>query len=189
MGFSKCQAPLLSHSSHAHRARPRSLFALTRLQPVKISLANMLHQKKTPDLAWTPCIDSLPNDYPSVVLESGYRESDAQLMRDSLAWLQGTDGAVKVVVLCKTLPPDTDNKIRATLSICRRMGNGQIIRDEWSVFPIPDNSRPDPYITIDEFFSGSVPARLDQWARLALSLQRLRSVLGGIIQRCGHLTA
>ena len=145
MGFSRCQAPLISHSSHAHSARPRSLFAK------KYGIANFEHctdkttahenfsgeyatSKKTPDLAWTPCIDNTPNDYPSVVLESGYSESDAQLMRDSLVWLQGTDGAVKVVVLCKTFPPSKDNKIKATLSIFRRMHNGQIIRDQWVIY-------------------------------------------------------
>ena len=108
--------------------------ALTKLQPMEISVANMLHQKKTPDLAWTPCINNTPNDYPSVVLEYGYSESNTQLMRDSLVWLQGTDGAVKVVVLCKTFPPGKDNKIRATLSICKRMHNGQIIQDQWVIY-------------------------------------------------------
>ena len=146
-GFSRCQAPLISHSSHAHRARPRSLFAK------KYGIANFEHctdkttayenfsgeyatSKKTPDLAWTPCIDNMPNDYPSVVLESGYSESDAQLMRDSLVWLQGTDGVVKVVVLCKTFPPDKGNKIKATLSIFRRMDNGEITQSQWVIhFP------------------------------------------------------
>ncbi|PUU82785.1 hypothetical protein B9Z19DRAFT_1061551 [Tuber borchii] len=109
--------------------------------------------KKTPDLAWTPCINSLHNDYPSVVLESGPSESNTQLMRDSLVWLQGTDGAVK------------------------------------SVFPILEDNRPDPYITIDEFFSGSPPAGLDPEEQLPLGLRRLRGLFKGTIQQSGHLTA
>ncbi|KAG0134807.1 hypothetical protein HOY82DRAFT_474859, partial [Tuber indicum] len=54
---------------------------------------------KTPDLAYTPIINGIRREFPTVVLESGWSESRAQLVRDARVWLEGSAGAVKVVFL------------------------------------------------------------------------------------------
>ncbi|KAG0633347.1 hypothetical protein HOY80DRAFT_896651, partial [Tuber brumale] len=77
--------------------------------------------KKTPDLAWTPCINDIPRDYPFVVMESGLSESDTQLINDSWLWLEGTGGVARVVALCKPFAPDQGSRIKVTLSIYIRL--------------------------------------------------------------------
>ncbi|CUS12289.1 unnamed protein product, partial [Tuber aestivum] len=58
--------------------------------------------KKTADLSWSPRInDGELTEFPTIVLESGWSESQAQLERDSQLWFQGSAGAVKVVLLFK----------------------------------------------------------------------------------------
>ncbi|KAG0638370.1 hypothetical protein HOY80DRAFT_1023181 [Tuber brumale] len=74
------------------------------------------------------CINNVRRDYSSVILESGLSESDTQLMSDSLPWLEGTGGAVRVVVLCKTFAPDEDKKIKAILSMYPVFATGQSVR-------------------------------------------------------------
>ncbi|KAG0642268.1 hypothetical protein HOY80DRAFT_951164 [Tuber brumale] len=145
--------------------------------------------KKMPDMAWTPFINKVRRDYPSVVLESGLAESDTQLMRDSRLWLEGTGGRVRVVMLCKTFAPNEEKKIKATLSISRIMPNGEIARDDLQLFPVPEHDTPDPYITVDELYGGNVPAGLGSNTQLPLDIQYLRELLGMGIQRLGCLTA
>lgn len=91
-------------------------------------------------MALTPCIDGVRKCSPSVVLESGWWESGTQWIRDSCLWLKGMAGAVRVVVLCKTYPPDLENKIRATLTLCRIGPNGKIITTELVGFTFLSNS-------------------------------------------------
>ncbi|KAG0138806.1 hypothetical protein HOY82DRAFT_666324 [Tuber indicum] len=145
--------------------------------------------KKQTDLALNPCVNYVRSDYPSVVLESGLSESGAQLMSDSRLWLKGTGGATRVVFLCKTFAPDQYNKIKATLSICRILPNGEISKDELQVFPPPTDNEFNPYITVAELFGGIIPEGLASNAQLPLSMQRLREILGAEIRRRGFLTA
>ncbi|KAG0129690.1 hypothetical protein HOY82DRAFT_563898 [Tuber indicum] len=144
---------------------------------------------KTPDLAWTPRINGMLTDYPSVVLESGFMESIIQMMNDGRVWLQGASGAVRVVVFCKTSAPDQDKKIKATLTICRITLDGGMISTGWEVFPVPDRDQPDPYITMDELFGGNTPVGLDPCTQLPLSLHRLREMLGDTIRHTGRFPA
>lgn len=58
-----------------------------------------------------------------------------------------------------------------------------------SVFPVDDENLEDPFITIDELFSGSTPAAADPNTQLPLSMQRLRKMLARDIQQSGRLTA
>ncbi|KAG0137025.1 hypothetical protein HOY82DRAFT_651192 [Tuber indicum] len=160
--------------------------------------------KKDPDFTLTPVFparriyypSAVPESgfsesityYPSVVLESGLSESDTQVMRDSRLWLEGTGGAVKVVVLCKTSAPDWNNKIKATLTLCRIAPNGEILRADWQVFPVPERDLPNPYITVDELFGGCVPDSIDPNVKLPLDIQRLREALDMGIRKTGYRT-
>jgi len=64
------------------------------------------------------------SEFPTIVLESGWSESQAQLQRDCQLWLEGTAGAVKVVILYKMDPPDRQNQIKATMTFCRYVAGG-----------------------------------------------------------------
>ena len=70
-------------------------------------------------------------DYPSVVLESGSWPSGIQLAHYGNLWLEGSRGAVRVVVLCQTFAPDPENKVKATLIMCRSMEDGTMRMTEW----------------------------------------------------------
>ena len=58
-----------------------------------------------------------------------------------------------------------------------------------SVFPVDDETLEDPFITVDELFSGSTPAGADPNTQLPLGMQCLRKMLARDIQQSGRLTA
>ncbi|KAG0643018.1 hypothetical protein HOY80DRAFT_998072 [Tuber brumale] len=83
---------------------------------------------KTPDLPYSPYINGRRREFSTVVLESGWTESQAQLLRDCQIWHEGSAGAVRIVIFVKMFPPNHNNQIKATLTFCRYgVGNEQII--------------------------------------------------------------
>ncbi|KAG0138805.1 hypothetical protein HOY82DRAFT_666323 [Tuber indicum] len=70
-------------------------------------------------LALTPFTNGIRREYPSVILESSWSESETQLINDTHRWPYGTGGAVKVVILCKAFAPNVDNRVKVTLSMCQ----------------------------------------------------------------------
>ncbi|KAG0138222.1 hypothetical protein HOY82DRAFT_596303 [Tuber indicum] len=74
---------------------------------------------KIPDLAYIPCINRIRAQFPTIVLESGWTESETQLLRDCQLWQQGSAGGVRVVLLFKMFAPNVHNQIKATLHLCR----------------------------------------------------------------------
>ncbi|KAG0130339.1 hypothetical protein HOY82DRAFT_609593 [Tuber indicum] len=74
---------------------------------------------KIPDLAYMPCVNRTRAQFPTIVLESGWTESETQLLRDCQLWQQGSAGGVRVVLLFKLFTPDVQNHIKATLHLCR----------------------------------------------------------------------
>ncbi|KAG0138226.1 hypothetical protein HOY82DRAFT_596307 [Tuber indicum] len=121
---------------------------------------------KTPDLAYIPCFKGIGSQFPSIVLESGWTESEAQLLRDGEIWQQGTAGAVKVVLLFKMCAPNINNEIKATLHICRYSANQVPVMSSYAIFPPPVAFIPDPFITINELFAGQTPTQIDATTHL-----------------------
>ncbi|PUU75453.1 hypothetical protein B9Z19DRAFT_1067405 [Tuber borchii] len=144
---------------------------------------------KKPSLFLMPVIEGEIRDIPSVIFESGWGESGPLSISDSLVWLEGTGGAVKVVIFLKTFTPDKENKIKATLTVCRNNPCGTIVKTEQNIFPAPDQILPDPYITINELYGGRTPASLGSDTQLPLSMEKLREFLGLLIRQKGHLPA
>ncbi|KAG0134971.1 hypothetical protein HOY82DRAFT_634089 [Tuber indicum] len=145
--------------------------------------------RKVPDWSWTPLINSVPIAYPSVVLESGWVESSEQLIKDSHLWLSGTAGAVKVVILCKAFRPDEQNRVRATLTMCRATACGALARAHWQIFPVPAEIQSNPYITIDELLGAAKPPGLNPETQLPLCMEVLRGLLDVYIRKMGHIPA
>ncbi|KAG0640495.1 hypothetical protein HOY80DRAFT_1068958, partial [Tuber brumale] len=54
-------------------------------------------------------------EFPTVVLECGWAESEAELLRDLQLWQEGSAGAVRIVILFKVFRPSITNQIKATL--------------------------------------------------------------------------
>ncbi|KAG0123170.1 hypothetical protein HOY82DRAFT_495419, partial [Tuber indicum] len=92
--------------------------------------------KKTPDLCYSPLVNGVTTEFPTIVLELGWNESQAQLERDSQLWLEGSAGAVKVIFLFKLFRPNIQNRIKATLNVCRVVSD-EIVMDTYvcSSFP------------------------------------------------------
>ncbi|KAG0134972.1 hypothetical protein HOY82DRAFT_480644, partial [Tuber indicum] len=126
---------------------------------------------------------------PSIVLESGWVESSEQLIKDCRLWLLGTAGAVKVVILCKASRPDEQNRIRATLTMCRATACGAVSSANWQIFPVPAGIQSNPSITIGELFGGHAPAELNPKTELPLCMMVLRGWLGGCIRQMGYVPA
>ncbi|KAG0640517.1 hypothetical protein HOY80DRAFT_1068752 [Tuber brumale] len=141
---------------------------------------------KTPDLSYNPRINGIRREFPTVVLESGWAESEAQLLRDLQFWQEGSAGAVRIVILFKMFRPSINNQIKATLKFCRYgAGNAPII-SSYQIFPTPAQPLADPWITIDELFGGDTPSGLNPETQLPLSINRLRLEVEAEIRQQGH---
>jgi len=90
--------------------------------------------KRTPTLCLSPRVNGVMTNFPTIVLESGWSEAEAQLERDSQLCLEGSDAAVKVVILFKLFRPNVNNQIKATLHFCRLVNN-EIVLDTIVCFP------------------------------------------------------
>jgi hypothetical protein len=163
---------------------------------------------KTPDLAYTPIINGIRREFPTVVLESGWSESRVQLVRDARVWLEGSAGAVKVVFLFKLFPADIHNEIKAELYVCRlSAGELDITRYACSSLPcyylsyilltdpltlqkiFPGSTSPvtDPHITAEELFDGRPPEDMEGRTELPLSLEELRLAAREEILQQGYI--
>ncbi|KAG0640491.1 hypothetical protein HOY80DRAFT_1021894 [Tuber brumale] len=141
---------------------------------------------KTPDLSCRPRIDGIRREFPTVVLESGWAESEAQSLRDLQLWQEGSAGAVRIVIFFKMSRPSITNQIKATLKICRYgAGNAPII-SSYQIFPTPAQPVADPWITMDELFGGNTPSGLNPETQLPLSVNRLRREVEVQIRQQGH---
>ncbi|KAG0640508.1 hypothetical protein HOY80DRAFT_1135920 [Tuber brumale] len=141
---------------------------------------------KTPDLSYNPSINGIMREFPTVVLESGWAESEAQLLRDLQLWQEGSAGAVRIVILFKAFRPSITNQVKATLKFCRYgAGNAPII-SSYQIFPTPAQPLADPWITMDELFGGDTPSGLNPETQLPLSINRLRLAVEEGIRRQGH---
>ena len=78
--------------------------------------------KKTPDVCYSPRVDEAETAFPTIVVEGGWSESRSCLERDCKLWLEGSAGAVKVVLLFKLFEANVFNEIKAELTIGRMVG-------------------------------------------------------------------
>lgn len=85
---------------------------------------------KKPSLFLIPVIEGKIRDFPSVIFESGWGEDVPLSISDSPVWLEETGGAVKVVIFLKTFAPNQENKIKATLTVCRNSPCSAIVKIE-----------------------------------------------------------
>ena len=90
-------------------------------------VGNWANSTKTPDLCYSPRIDGVPTVFPTIVLESGWSESQTHLENDCKLWLEGSAGAVKVVLLYKLFEPNVLNEIKVTLHVCRIVDGAVVI--------------------------------------------------------------
>ncbi|RPA89429.1 hypothetical protein L873DRAFT_1822871 [Choiromyces venosus 120613-1] len=144
---------------------------------------------KTLDLAYSPCINGIRRAFPTVVLESGWSESQAQLLCDRQLWQAGSAGAVKIVILFKMFAPNMHDRIKATLTFCRYVAGRVLVISSYPIFPLPVQPKSDPWITIDELFGGRTPNGRNPETQLPLSMERLRIVVGAEIRQQGHFPA
>ncbi|CUS08063.1 unnamed protein product [Tuber aestivum] len=143
--------------------------------------------KKTADLSWSPRInDGELTEFPTIALESGWSESQAQLERDSQLWLQGSAGAVKVVLLFKFFRANIHNEIKATLTVSRFADNA-LVMDSYAIFPPPAEPDHDPCITVEELFGGRYPIGQNPQTLFPLSLPRLRHLAEKEIRKQGYI--
>ncbi|KAG0637862.1 hypothetical protein HOY80DRAFT_877105, partial [Tuber brumale] len=68
--------------------------------------SNFVGRSKIPDLAIIPTINGTPRDYPSIISETGWSQSQPQLHRTGDLWQLGTRGAANVVLLAKIFAPN-----------------------------------------------------------------------------------
>ncbi|CUS13271.1 unnamed protein product [Tuber aestivum] len=144
---------------------------------------------KTPDLAYSPCINGIRRAFATVVLESGWTESEAQLLRDLQLWQEGTAGAVKIIILFKLSRSREQNRVKATLLFSRYVAGGAPVMSLYSIFPSPSQPYPDPWITVDELFGGMAPGGLNPGVQLPLSLERLRVRVEAEMRQQGFVPA
>ncbi|KAG0138225.1 hypothetical protein HOY82DRAFT_596306 [Tuber indicum] len=169
---------------------------------------------KIPDIAYIPCINRIRAQFPAIVLESGWSESEAQLLRDCQLWQQGSAGSVKVVLLFKLFGPNLQNQIKASLHLCRYSTNQTPVISSYAclsymsnpfeyftyhvlmknvifqaVFPRPIVSVADPWITINELFGGRTPNDLNPLSQLRFSLDQLRIIVDEEIHNLGYVPA
>ncbi|KAF3907064.1 hypothetical protein ABW21_db0200599 [Orbilia brochopaga] len=119
--------------------------------------------EKEPDYCFGPCLAK----FPSMVIEVGNSDSDEKLMQDKDFWLQGSGGAVKVVILIhlKFKP------IGAFVEIWRK---DECVEQYW-LFPQIE-SEEDPFLLVSEIFGDiDVPANMDPETKLPLSLSALKN--------------
>ncbi|KAG0640515.1 hypothetical protein HOY80DRAFT_1135923 [Tuber brumale] len=141
---------------------------------------------KTPDLSYNPRINGIRREFPTVVLESGWAESEAQLLRDLQFWQEGSAGAVRIVILFKMFRPSINNQVKATLKVCRYGAGNEPIISSYQIFPTPAQPVADPWITMDELFGGDTPSGLNPETQLPLSINRLRLEMEVGIRQQGH---
>ncbi|PUU78626.1 hypothetical protein B9Z19DRAFT_1126485 [Tuber borchii] len=130
--------------------------------------------------------------YPSVVLESGWHESSTRLLADSKLWQEGSAGAVRVVLQVKFYEPDNQNEMRLVLSISRTVpGGGPTQHDHYAspIFPAPPQRQDNPSISLDEFYAGACPPKIDPATAIPLDLELLREEAGFYIRKQGHIPA
>ncbi|KAG0138238.1 hypothetical protein HOY82DRAFT_596351 [Tuber indicum] len=156
---------------------------------IKKFVGNYAGATKTPDTALTPSIKSMHMQFPSVVLETGWRQSHRRLFADSQLWLHGSGGGVKVVILCKAFVPNRENKVKATITMCRLLHGGTTAITDWKVFPSSTSDVQNPFITVDQLFGGKPPAQLNSDAKLSLNIQRLQDLMAGPIVEMGYRPA
>jgi len=138
--------------------------------------------------------------FPSVVMESGLYESNAQLQADARLWQEGSAGAVRVVLQVKYYEVDPHNRDNVALDLfISRIapGRGPASQEHYaSVFLyfilsgslltsqlcvqhiIPAPPQPQyPSISLDEFYAGDCPPTINPKTQITLDLEMLRQVV------------
>ncbi|KAG0129703.1 hypothetical protein HOY82DRAFT_670912 [Tuber indicum] len=132
---------------------------------------------KEADVTFVPFIGSnwtKPAKFPSVVLESGWSESNTELREDVRLWQMGSEMAVRVVLLAKFYPVDQSNRIRFVFSIFRCHPDGRpSLHDRYQIFPPPPIPHQNPTISFDEFYTGNCPPGINAGTEIPLDLVRL----------------
>ncbi|KAK6536044.1 hypothetical protein TWF281_000290 [Arthrobotrys megalospora] len=125
---------------------------------------------KEPDYFLAP----LGASFPSVVFETGFPESGANLITDKDLWIQGSGGATKAVILIHIIRrPDTGTGYEASLEVWRTTDCQRVV-----VFPDLLDEEEDPVITLGDLWGGHpVPTGCDKNQELPLPRQKLRASL------------
>ncbi|RPA90968.1 hypothetical protein L873DRAFT_1820274 [Choiromyces venosus 120613-1] len=148
---------------------------------------------KEADLTFVPLVGpdwAKKAKFPSVVLESGWSESAVQLVRDARLWQGGSGREVRVVLQVKFYRPDQQKQIRLVLSITRaRPGGHPTPVEDYVILPAPEDPKPNPSISLDEFYAGDCPPTMDPEIRVPLDLARLRVVAAQEIREGGNMPA
>ncbi|KAG0634851.1 hypothetical protein HOY80DRAFT_1096187 [Tuber brumale] len=126
-----------------------------RTPTIEMFRGSNIERKKIPDSALTPQTGGDITYYPSVVLESAWSESFRQLYRGADLWQHGTHGHVKVVVLVKVFPQNSNNRVKVVLVICWMNSSGVPVRTEFSICPPPDVHVEDPLLQLRNFSRGA----------------------------------
>ncbi|KAG0633848.1 hypothetical protein HOY80DRAFT_1141112 [Tuber brumale] len=153
-------------------------------------MGTYVNSVKEPDFAFVPLgHNMMRRDFPSVVMESGWTSSAAELTRDRRMWHEGSGGHVMVVILVKLYKPKTGNQVRVTLEISHTSPGAAVTITHMDVFPIPDPLPPDPTLTIEELFGGQCPPNHPPQTNLPLEIDWLRRAVEANLVSDGYQPA
>ncbi|KAG0131794.1 hypothetical protein HOY82DRAFT_559119 [Tuber indicum] len=147
---------------------------------------------KEADLTFIPLVGPewvVNAEFPSVVLESGWSESATAQQEDARLWQEGSGNAVRVVLQVKFCRPNEQNEIGLMLSISHAHPNQATLVEQYVLFPTPHLPPQSPAISLDEFYSGACPDRMDPTTQIPLDLSKLRSTAARYIQERGYIPA
>ncbi|PUU74442.1 hypothetical protein B9Z19DRAFT_1158441 [Tuber borchii] len=86
--------------------------------------------QKTPDLCYSPQLNGVKTEFPTIVLKVGWSQSEFGLKHNAQLWLEGSAGTIQVVFLFKLFYPNVQNEIKTTLHLCR-LDNNVVVLDTY----------------------------------------------------------
>ncbi|OJJ46530.1 hypothetical protein ASPZODRAFT_132600 [Penicilliopsis zonata CBS 506.65] len=133
---------------------------------------------KEPDFFFQ--IDS--NDFPSIVIESGWSESFSHLRADKDLWIMGNNSVTMVILLKWSRM--SGGKVRGQAEVWQRNAGGTILSNETSIFPEPSATSPDRIqFTKRQLFGSAMLPGQDPDSVLSLEMNMLRQIAEEVITR------
>ncbi|KAG5302790.1 ornithine decarboxylase antizyme [Histoplasma capsulatum G186AR] len=116
------------------------------------------------------------DDFPSIVMESGWSESLPYLRADKDLWIKGND-FVQLVILLKWHNV-SGGRVKGSAEIWRRNGTGNLATTEMTIFPVPNTPVINEHIefTKGQLFGAAAIGCPDAGTMLSLRISRLREI-------------
>ncbi|QSS61464.1 hypothetical protein I7I51_03639 [Histoplasma capsulatum] len=127
---------------------------------------------KEPDFSFRADTD----DFPSIVIESGWSESLPYLRADKDLWMKGNNFVQLVILLNWHKVPG--GRVKGSAEIWRRNGAGNLVATEMTIFPVPSTPVLNEHIefTKGQLFGAAAIGHPDAGTVLSLRMSRLREI-------------